>query len=95
MTIGPIQHIESANIECWCSACEANCAERTTPMRPDDKRQTCYCGHRYGVHATGGTACLAVVDDWDRGGEPMKTYQCSCHGWNPERIAPSSKKVAP
>lgn len=52
-------------------------------MRPDDKRRTCWCGHRYGVHATGGTRCMAMVDDTDRGEERDTSYQCTCHGWDP------------
>jgi hypothetical protein len=48
-------------------------------VRADDRRRTCYCGHRYGDHATGGTACLAWVDDPDASSLRL----CQCQGWAP------------
>lgn len=51
-------------------------------MRPDDKRRTCWCLHRYRDHANGGTACLAWVDD------PQRTSlkPCACQRWQPRPL---------
>lgn len=51
-------------------------------MRADDKRRTCWCLHRYRDHATGGTACLAWVDDPNR----TSLKPCPCHGWQPRPL---------
>jgi hypothetical protein len=59
-------------------------------VKPDDKRQTCWCGHRYRDHAvdrttdgppTAGWKCLALVDD------PNHTSLkiCPCSKWEPRR----------
>lgn len=49
-------------------------------MKLTDRRQTCWCTHRYRDHATGGTACLAVTDDPD---DKRRTGFCYCQRWEP------------
>lgn len=43
-------------------------------MRPDDKRQTCVCGHRYHVHSNGGPCLASDTPDDQRTGQG-----CQCH----------------
>jgi hypothetical protein len=52
-------------------------------MRPEDKRQTCICGHRYYDHAKDGGPCLVADTPPDQ-----RTGQgCQCHAWDPPKVA--------
>lgn len=60
-------------------------------MRTDDKRQTCICGHRYGVHATDGGPCLAADTP-----EGQRTGQgCQCKFWHPYSVVGSTPEGEP
>ena len=58
-------------------------------MRPDDKRRSCICGHRYNVHAKNGGPCLAAdTPEGQRTGSG-----CQCHSWHPWASRPSDERV--
>lgn len=56
-------------------------------MRPDDKRQSCVCGHRYGVHAKNGGPCLAA----DTPPGQITGQGCQCHAWHPWSLVGSDR----